>query len=159
MPPRLTAFRPAAAGRHGAPSTAPGTDTDHDGTVDERDRGSVALELAILVPTVILLVLVIVQAALWYFAKEAALDAAREGVDAGRAYQGGGCGVAQSRADDRARTVGGDLLRDLTIVADCTDPTQVRVEVRATSVSVLPGLTITINQHASAPVERWTTSP
>jgi len=45
----------------------------------ERDRGSSAVELAILGPALIILTLLIIQFALWFDAYHAALAAAREG--------------------------------------------------------------------------------
>ncbi|WP_439681509.1 TadE family protein [Embleya sp. MST-111070] len=121
------------------------------------DRGSVSLELAILIPLVLVLTLTIVQGALWWYAREAALAAAREGVENGRLYQGGGPGSGADRAAETARNLGGDLLRDVHVDTTGTTPERIRVQVSGWSLSILPGVRgVQITQHAEAPVERVT---
>jgi hypothetical protein len=127
--------------------------TDHGDT----DRGSVSLELAILIPTVLVLTLAVVQGALWWYAREAALAAAREGVEQGRLYQGDGPSGASDRAGETARTLGGDLLSDVRVDTAGSTAERVRVEVSGFSLSILPGVRgIRITQHAEAPRERVT---
>jgi len=115
------------------------------------------LELAILIPTVLVLTLAVVQGALWWYAREAALSAAREGVEQGRLYQGDGPAGAADRAGETARTLGGDLLGDVRVDTTGSTPERVRVEVSGFCLSVLPGVRgFRITQHAEAPVERIT---
>src|SRR3954468_14627745 len=65
----------------------------------ERDGGSASLEIAILAPALLLLTFVVVQAGLWFYARNLALAAAQEGVTAGRAYNApAGVGPARARA-------------------------------------------------------------
>ena len=49
-----------------------------------RDDGALVLTYVIIVPVFMLVIMVIIQGALWYLAREAALAAARQGVDAAR---------------------------------------------------------------------------
>ncbi|MGW7641741.1 TadE family protein, partial [Streptomyces decoyicus] len=75
-----------------------------------QDRGDASVQMALVMPAILLLTLAVVQAGLWLVARGIALTAAREGVSAARTYQAGpGDGAA------RARTVlnrtAGDLLQ------------------------------------------------
>ncbi|MYV97637.1 pilus assembly protein [Streptomyces sp. SID3343] len=115
------------------------------------------MELAILIPAVLVLTLAVVQGALWWYAREAALAAAREGVEQGRLYQGGGSVDAADRASEAARNLGGDLLSDLRVDTGGSTPERVRVEVSGYSLAILPGVRgIRVVQHAEAPRERVT---
>lgn len=122
------------------------------------DRGSVALEMAMLIAPILLLVLFIIQVGLVYFAKQAALAASREGVEAGRQYQSGSCGAAQLRAEDAVRNLGGNWLHDTVVTPDC-NADSIGIQITARAVSIVPGMTFNISQRAQAPVERWTTQP
>lgn len=120
-----------------------------------RDEGSVTLEIVIAFPVALLAVLLAINAALWYHARDVALAAAQEGVRAGRAY----------RADPRtagatalrfARTSGNGFL--LAPAAETSaGSTTLAVRVHGESVSLIPGLHLTVDQVARGPVERFTT--
>ena len=121
------------------------------------DRGSVSLEIAILGPTLLLLIFTIVQAGLWFYARSLALAAAQEGVNAARGYQ-----AAPAAGTSRARLFltehAGDSLTATRITTTGTTPTQIRIQVTGRSLSVLPGVPgLTITQEAAAPKERFTT--
>ena len=71
-------------------------------TGTEPDRGSSTLEIAILGPALLLLIFGVVQAALWFYARNLALAAVQEGADAARGYQASAdAGVHQSLACGR----------------------------------------------------------
>lgn len=120
------------------------------------DRGSASLEIAILGPAMLLLIFVVVQAGLWFFARSLALAAAQEGVDAARGYRASSsAGVA--RAQSFLQRAAGDSLQGATISDSGTTPTMVRIEVRGRSLSVLPGVPgLSVTQSAQGPVERFT---
>ena len=69
--------------------------------VSGRDAGALILSYLIVVPVFMLAVMVIVQSALWYLAREAALAAARQGVDAAR-VPGAVAGAGPQAADRKS---------------------------------------------------------
>ena len=119
------------------------------------DRGDAAIQMAIVYPVVLLAAIAVIQASMWYYARQIALTAAREGVTAARAYQASpGDGAARAR-EVLGRTAG-DSLRSVSVTAGSTGE-RVRVEVSGRAQSMIPGLDgLTITQAASGPVERWT---
>ncbi|MEN8649731.1 TadE/TadG family type IV pilus assembly protein [Streptomyces sp. 21So2-11] len=120
------------------------------------DRGDASIEMAIILPVVILLTMMIVQACVAYYAKQIALTAAREGVQAATAYQStDAAGAARARAV-LTRVAGDSLLGPGVSTAGSTGE-RATVTVTGRAPSVLPGLDgITVTQSASAPRERWT---
>ncbi|WP_327591506.1 TadE family protein [Streptomyces chartreusis] len=119
------------------------------------DRGDASIQMAIIFPFVLFATVAVVQASMWFYARQIALTAAREGVSAARAYEAGpGEGAAQAR-DVLARTAG-DSLTGYS-VAVSSNGQRVRVEVSGSALSMIPGVSgLQITQSASGPVERWT---
>jgi hypothetical protein len=119
------------------------------------DRGDTSIQMAIIFPFVLLATVAVIQASMWYYARQIALTAAREGLTAARAYESSpGEGAAQAR-DVLGRTAG-DSLRGYSVSAS-SDGQRVRVEVSGTALSMIPGLSgLQVTQSASGPVERWT---
>ncbi|WP_436844353.1 TadE/TadG family type IV pilus assembly protein [Streptomyces canus] len=119
------------------------------------DRGDTSIQMAIIFPFVLLATVAVIQASMWYYARQIALTAAREGLTAARAYESSpGEGAAQAR-DVLSRTAG-DSLRGYSVSAS-SDGQRVRVEVSGTALSMIPGLSgLQVTQSASGPVERWT---
>lgn len=119
------------------------------------DRGDTSIQMAIIFPFVLLATVAVIQASMWFYARQIALTAAREGLTAARAYESNpGDGAAQAR-DVLGRTAG-DSLRGYTVAAS-SDGQRVRVEVSGTALSMIPGLPgLQVTQSASGPVERWT---
>ncbi|MFF0735952.1 TadE family protein [Streptomyces chartreusis] len=121
------------------------------------DRGETSIQMAIVYPFVLLATVAVVQACLWFYARQIALTAAREGVTTARAYESSpGEGAAQARTV-LARTAGDSLAGYSVSVS--SDGQRVRVEVSGTALSMIPGMPgLQITQSASGPVERWTVS-
>ncbi|MFH9016064.1 TadE/TadG family type IV pilus assembly protein [Streptomyces sp. NPDC017943] len=119
------------------------------------DRGDTSIQMAIIFPFVLLATVAVIQASMWYYARQIALTAAREGLTAARAYESNPAdGAAQAR-DVLGRTAG-DSLRGYSVSAS-SDGQRVRVEVSGTALSMIPGLSgLQVSQSASGPVERWT---
>ncbi|MFE0930224.1 TadE/TadG family type IV pilus assembly protein [Streptomyces mutabilis] len=118
------------------------------------DRGDASIQMAIVYPFVLLAAIAVIQASMWYYARQIALTAAREGVTAARAYQ-----ADPADGTTRARQVldrtAGDSLRSVSVSAG-SDGERVRVEVRGVAQSMIPGVAgLTITQSASGPAERW----
>jgi Flp pilus assembly protein TadG len=119
------------------------------------DRGDTSVQMAIIFPFVLLATVAVIQASMWYYARQIALTAAREGLTAARAYQSNPAdGAAQAR-EVLGRTAG-DSLRGYSVLAS-SDGQRVRVKVSGTALSMIPGLPgLQVTQSASGPVERWT---
>jgi Flp pilus assembly protein TadG len=119
------------------------------------DRGDAAIQMAIIYPVVLLAAIAVIQASMWYYARQIALTAAREGVTAARAYQASPADGA-ARAHEVLGRTAGDSLRSVSVTAGSTGE-RVRVQVTGTAQSMIPGIAgLTITQTASGPVERWT---
>ncbi|SEC16778.1 TadE-like protein [Streptomyces sp. 3213] len=120
------------------------------------DRGEASLQMAIVFPFVLLTTIAVIQASLWYYAREIALTAAREGLTAARAYQASPAD-GTARAQEVLARSAGDSLRGYGVSAG-SDGQRVRIQVSGTALSMIPGLPgLTITQSASGPAERWTT--
>ncbi|MGW1070698.1 TadE family protein [Streptomyces aureus] len=119
------------------------------------DRGDTSIQMAIVFPFVLLATIAVIQASMWYYARQIALTAAREGASAARAYQAGpGDGAARAR-DVLARTAG-DSLSGYTVTAN-SDGQRVHLVVEGAAMSMIPGVSgLQVRQSASGPVERWT---
>lgn len=120
-----------------------------------QDRGSVTLETAILFPAILLLVMVTIQAGLWYYGRSVALAAAQEGVSAGRA-EGASVAHATQTAQDFAADQGRGMLGEASVSTVGSNATRIQVSVSGQIVSLIPGVPIAVSQEASGPVERWT---
>lgn len=118
------------------------------------DRGDTSIQMAIVFPFVLLATVAVIQASMWYYARQIALTAAREGVTAARVYQAGPADGAARARQVLGRTAG-DSLRSLSVSAS-SDGERVRVQVTGVAQSMIPGMSgLTVTQSASGPVERW----
>ncbi|KEG44365.1 hypothetical protein DJ64_00070 [Streptomyces griseorubens] len=118
------------------------------------DRGDASVQMAIVYPFVLLATIAVIQASMWYYARQIALTAAREGVTAARVYQAGPADGAARARQVLGRTAG-DSLRSLSVSAS-SDGERVRVQVTGVAQSMIPGMSgLTVTQSASGPVERW----
>lgn len=121
------------------------------------DRGEASIQMAIVFPFVILVTVAVVQAAMWFFARNIALTAAREGVAAARTYQAPE-GAGAARARETLDRIAGDSLGQASVSTAGSSATEVRVTVTGHAPSLLPGLSgLSVSQSAGAPRERWTT--
>ena len=119
------------------------------------ERGAASVELAVTFPVVLLLVMTLIQAALWFYARSIALGAAQEGAREGR-VQPASTARAQSAAEGFLDQTARDLLngRDVTVAGSATS---IEVTVTGTSLSLVPGLSgWSVTQTAVGPVERPT---
>ncbi|MFJ3826000.1 TadE/TadG family type IV pilus assembly protein [Streptomyces nodosus] len=123
------------------------------------DRGDAAIEMAIIFPVVVLLSFMVVQASVWYYAKQIALTAAREGVQAATAYQSSDA-AGSARARSVLNRVAGDSLLGPAVSTAGSNAERVTVTVTGRAPSLLPGVDgIVITQSASGARERWTVKP
>lgn len=123
------------------------------------ERGATVIELAILMPVILAVVLLIVQVALWFHARQVAEAAAREGARVARAApfdSGDWPGQATAKATDIVKAIGPKLLQSATATTSEKEPDERFVTVSGSAVQViplLPELTFTISATAGGPVE------
>ena len=122
----------------------------------QRDgRGSVSIELVILLPVLFAVMFLGMQAALFHHARTVAIAAAQEGARAAggeNTQSSDGIRAASAFINDAG---GDDVLTDANATADRT-ATTVTVTVSGHSLSVIPGWRPVVTQSASLPVERLT---
>ena len=119
------------------------------------ERGSVSIELVILLPALFAIMFLGMQAALYYHARTVAIAAAEEGARAAGSESGQESAGVIAASDFVATAGGDDVLQDATATADRTQTTAT-VTVRGFSLTVIPGWHPAITQSASVPVERLT---
>ena len=118
-------------------------------------RGSVTIQMVILMPALFLVMFLGLQGALYYHAREVALAAAQEGArEAGS--ETGTRDSAVATANTFLEDAGGADVMTSTSVSGSRTATTATVTVTGTSLSVIPGWHVTITQSASVPVERLT---
>lgn len=118
------------------------------------ERGSSSLEIALLFPVVMLLLFGIVQAGIYYHAKNVALAAAQEGARAASTENGSSAAGEQAALQFAAR-VGSGMVTN--IDARARRGTSATVTVTCQTFSLVPGIdSWRISQSASLPVERIT---
>ncbi|MFJ3714120.1 TadE family protein [Streptomyces sp. NPDC090053] len=121
------------------------------------DRGDASIQMAIVFPFVILATIAVVQASMWFYAREIADAAAREGVAAARSYKSAP-GAGADRARDMLERTAGDSLRGAAVSTAGSTGERIRITVSGNAPSMLPGLSgLSVTQSASGAVERWTT--
>jgi Flp pilus assembly protein TadG len=118
-------------------------------------RGSVSIELVILLPALFAVMFVGMQAALFYHARTVAIAAAQEGARAAGAEQGRESDGINAANDFIAEAGGDDVLSASSTTANRT-MTTATVTVTGFSLSVIPGWKVRISQSATVPVERVT---
>ena len=112
------------------------------------------LSYVIIVPVFLVGIMVVVQASIWYLAKESVLAAARHGADVARTSQpppGSGAQAAISFATSATST----FLRDVTASTRGSTRATVRISVSARIPSLVPGLPIHVTEVVTAPVEHF----
>ncbi|SCE70117.1 TadE-like protein [Micromonospora purpureochromogenes] len=120
------------------------------------DRGANPVELAVVMPAVLVLLFASVQVAAWFVARSTALNAAQSGVNAQRVLQAP-AGAGEARATRFLGAAGDWLVGWDSPGPTCvTGPTEVTCTVTGRSLSVIPGVSFRVRQTAHGTVERWT---
>ncbi len=125
-----------------------------------RDHGASPIELAILLPGIMILLFSSIQLAVYFLARSEALAAAQEGVTAQRAYQAPACAngsaacVGAMRANAFIDQSQGWLVGGVPSVT--TGATDVTVVVTGRSLALIPGVNWTVSQTAHGSIERVT---
>jgi Flp pilus assembly protein TadG len=118
------------------------------------DSGALTLSYVAVLPFLFIFIMVVIQASLWFLAREAALAAARQGADAARALDApSGAGVAA--AESFARQAGQGYLLDPKARIQSVAATTVSVTVTGRAPSFIPGLVVVVSETVQAPVEEF----
>jgi Flp pilus assembly protein TadG len=118
------------------------------------DAGEASISVVLLWPVVLLLVLVIIQASLVFFARSIALSAAEQGAQAAR-LEPASASSGQQAATTFLSSAASGLLVAPTAQASVT-ATSVRVQVNGQAASLVPGLQVPIHQESTQARERIT---
>ena len=115
-----------------------------------RESGSLSLELSILAPVVMLILFTSIQAGLYFFARDDALTAAQQGVEAAR-VQGGTLAEGEARTQDLLTRSGGSISG-----ADVSGSSGALVQITVTGHvdTWIPGLSLSLSQTATGVKER-----
>lgn len=119
------------------------------------ERGSVSIQLVILLPALFAVMFLGMQAALFYHARTVAIAAAQEGAKAAGGENGKETDGVKAAEAFIADAGGDDVLTGATTTANRTGTTAT-VVVQGHSLSVIPGWSPVVRQVASVPVERLT---
>jgi Flp pilus assembly protein TadG len=119
------------------------------------DRGAGSAEIVIAVPLLMLLILLIIQFAIWEHAESIAHATAEEALAAAR-VQGGTAAAGQQRASEVIAQIGSSVLTGSQVLVTMT-PADVTVRVTGTAEQVLPipGLSFPVTATVTGPVERF----
>ena len=124
------------------------------GLAPERsDVGALTLGYVIVFPAVLFVILVIVQASLYYMAHNVALAAARQGADTARAY-GSTISAGTNAALALVSQAGSGMLANPKVATTSTGIT-VQVTVTGQAWSIVPGLPTAVSETVQEPVERF----
>ena len=120
-----------------------------------RDRGAGSAEIVIAVPLLMLLILLIIQFAIWEHAEAIAHATAEEALAAAR-VQGGTAAAGQQRAGQVISQIGSSVLTGPQVSVTVT-PADVTVAVTGTAERVLPvpGLSFPVTVTVTGPVEQF----
>ncbi|WP_326550831.1 TadE/TadG family type IV pilus assembly protein [Micromonospora sp. NBC_01813] len=158
------ASTPAARPDQPCPRTVPPRGAAQDGAAQDgagQDRGAAPVELAILLPGILLLLFASIQVASLFLARTVALSAAQQAVSAERGYDALGSGNADTGvgAQRAAEFIAdaGDWLDPDPLPGPVVAPNgrYVSYTVSGTALSLVPGVTFTVSETANGEIERF----
>ncbi len=117
------------------------------------ESGSAATELVIIMPAVMLLIMLVVQFALYYHGANVATAAAQDAVRAAR-VEAGSVGAGRNRADALLARSGSGTLEGAEVSVS-RDGRRLHVEVTGEVASVIPGVHLHITRDADGPIEQF----
>jgi Flp pilus assembly protein TadG len=120
----------------------------------EPDAGLATLEALFTIPVILLMIFGILQTAMWWYARQVALTAAQEGARAARAYDATDAdGVAEATSYLSQVQGGSAPVLANSQVSMQRSANTVTVRVRGHVVSLVPGLSVSIDVTSTGPVE------
>lgn len=118
------------------------------------DAGGATVELVIAMPLLLLIVMFVIQAGVWMHATHVAQAAATRAASTAAAYQSS-AGAGQGAGADTLAAIGDGVLKNAQVSVTRT-ATEVRVEIRGTAATVVPGVSWEVKAVVVRPVEAWT---
>jgi hypothetical protein len=118
-------------------------------------NGALTLSYVIVMPVFLLGIMLVVQASVWYLARETALAAARQGADVARTASPPPGAGAQAAVAFARSAAPGFLLAPSASTAG-TSAATVRITVTGRVPSLVPGMVLRVSEVVTAPVERFT---
>ena len=118
------------------------------------DAGAATAELVIAMPLLLLIVMFVIQAGVWMHATHIAQAAATRAASTAAAYQSS-AGAGQGAGADTLAAIGSGVLKNPQVSVTRT-ATEVRVRIRGTAQTVVPGIRWRVSTVVVRPVERWT---
>jgi Flp pilus assembly protein TadG len=118
------------------------------------DCGALTLSYVAVLPFLFLFIMVVIQASLWFLAREAALAAARQGADAARVLNAPS-GAGAAAAEGFARQAGRGYLLDPKARVQRNTVGTVSVTVTGRTPSFVPGIAVGVSETVQAPVEEF----
>ncbi|MGW4462388.1 TadE/TadG family type IV pilus assembly protein [Micromonospora sp. NPDC004704] len=135
----------------GSAGCPPGNGT-HGGT----ERGATPVELAILLPVIFMLLMMSIQAGVYFLARAVALNAAQIGVNSTRTLAGDSEAVAEAKVWAYINGAP-DWLVATSVNVDRNEATGVATAtVEGSVLQVMPGINFTVRQNARGPIEQFT---
>jgi Flp pilus assembly protein TadG len=119
-----------------------------------RDSGALTLSYVLIVPVFLLGITTIVQASIWYLARETALAAARHGADIARTSNPPP-GAGAHAAVIFAKSAAPEFLTRVSATASGSTDVTVKITVTGLAPSLVPWTVIKVTEVATAPVERF----
>ena len=117
------------------------------------ERGDASVEVVLAVPVLLFMIMLVIQAGLWFHGSQLAEAAAQEGVQAGRSANGSAA-AAEARARDFLGRLSPSVASSAQVLVRRT-PEVTRVEITGRVQQVVPGLALTVSGAAEAPTERF----
>jgi Flp pilus assembly protein TadG len=105
------------------------------------------------VPVLLFMIMLVIQAGLWFHGSQLAEAAAQEGVQAGRS-ENGSAAAGEARARDFLGRLSPSVASSAQVLVRRT-PEVTRVEITGRVQQVVPGLALTVSGAAEAPTERF----
>ncbi|MBO0822363.1 MAG: pilus assembly protein [Actinobacteria bacterium] len=118
------------------------------------DSGALILGYVAVLPFVFVFLMVIIQGAFWFLAREAALAAARQGADAARTLEASRT-AGSTAAVAFARAAGSGYLLDPRAETRGSNNATVSITVTGHVPSFVPGLVVSVSETARVPVEEF----
>ena len=117
------------------------------------DRGFTSLEFAVTFPVLLLALMLVVQLALMFHARNLVTAAAQDGVLAAKAETGSEA-TARAAAEAILDEAGASMLTDHAVTVR-RDDDRARVRVTGSVIALVPGLALDVHGEAEAPIERF----
>ena len=118
------------------------------------DAGAASAELVIAMPLLLLIVMLVIQAGVWFHATHIAQAAANRAAATAAAYHSS-AGAGRSAGADTLTAIGSGVLKNPSVSVTRT-ATEVRVTIHGVASTVVPGMHWHVETTVVRPTEHWT---